>query len=615
MRTRVAVLTSAAGGFLVGGLAVSVSVFLWRGDVQPTHFPTPKMPSVVTTTDSNVVPSPIVIEERTSELDPILQIQSVHDSTKFASDFDQSVSLYLLLARADTGDLERYISESFSISTRNQRNAALSIIFGRYAAIDPNEALERALALNQLTLQEKSNIVRSVFNEWTLGNLEEAVAAIEDLPPQFKFSAASAVMWRSDFLSTDQRIQLAEQIGPNDSWIANTVASIRSEASKVDPRTAFYERVRETPHTQEHYAELLGIVRHWFELEGVSVLTEINDSIDNRNMRRSVLNALIWNAIASNTATPNEVLNVVAEFPNRQEAKESMQNVFRSWTNLDPKQAFEASLEVEDLFINRDFRKSLLQMWAAKDADGLLTEATSLTREYQDIAVLAALGHLSRKSPEDAIRIARGLDTSELRIRARDEIVGQWSSVDGKAAFEWLINDGRSVGDQNETTIIHRAFAAYIHQDFESARRFASGYRGEQKTQLVGQIARHLIYSDLEQAIDYMSNVVDETSRVELQFEIGRELIELDPFEAISYGENVEKSHRDSYYHGVVWDWAYNDFTALHKNIHRVPREYRSHAADALLQRNKDNKNLSERDIRELESMVTKPEGLIISAD
>ena len=615
MRTSVAKLISGVVGLLIGGLTVGVTAFLWLAEEQPTQSLMQKTPSIATTTDPDVVPKPIVIEKRISDVDPILQIQSVHDSTKLASDFDQSVSLYLLLARADTGDLERYISESFSISTRNQRNAALSIIFGRYAAIDPKEALERALALNQLTLQERSNIVRSVFNEWTVGNLEEAVAAIENLPPQFKFSAASAVMWRSDFLSTDQRIQLAEQIGPNEGWIANTVASIRSEASKVDPRTAFYARVRETPHTQEHYAELLGIVRHWFELEGASVLTEINDSIDNRNMRRSVLNALIWNAIASNTATPNEVLNVVAEFSNRQEAKESMQNVFRSWTNLDPKQAFEASLEFEDLFINRDFRKSLLQMWAAKDADGLLMEATSLTREYQDIAVLAAIGHLSRKSPEDAIRIARGLDTSELRIQARDEIVDQWSSVDGKAAFEWLINDGLSVGDQNETSIIHRAFASYIHQDFESASRFASEYRGEQKTQLVGQIARHLIYSDLERAIDYLPNVVDDTSRAELQFEIGRELVELDPFEALSYGENVEQSDRDSYYHGVLWHWAFNDSTALHKNIHRVPREYRSHAADALLRRNKDNKDLSERDIRELESMVTKPEGLIISAD
>ena len=611
MRTSVATLISGVTGVLIGGLAVGVLVFLWQGEEQPTQFPNLTSPAAVTTIDSNVISKPIAIEKRTSDLDRILQIQSVHDSTKLASDFDQSVSLYLLLARADVSDLERYISESFAVSPRNQRNAALSIIFGRYAALDPNAALDRALALNQLTLQERSNIIRSIFNEWTVGNLEDAVAALEDLPPQFKFSAASAIMWRSDFLSADQRIQLAEQIGPNDGWIANTVASIRSEASKVDPRKAYYDRVREPTQTQEHYAEIFGIVRHWFELEGASILSEINDSLENRNVRRNVVNTLIWNAIATNTATPREVLNVVSEFPNQQDAKETIHHTLRSWANLDPKESFEASFDLDDQFINLDFRRSLLQIWAAKDADELLAEATSLPREYQDAAVLTGLGHLSRSSPLEAIRIARNLDTSELRTQARDEIVGQWSSVNARAAFEWLLNDGFDVGDRNETSIIHQVFSSYINQDLESAMRFASEYQGEAKDQLKVQIARELIYSDLERAIEYMPNVVDESSRAELQFQIGRELVELDPIEALSYGNSVEQSHKANYYNGVVWQWAYNDFTSLHKNIHRIPREFRSDAADALIRINEENNYLSERDVRKLESTLEDVERVV----
>lgn len=614
MHTQSVALLSVGAGVLIGGLVVGVSVFLWRGEEKTTQFSTLPSPSADVTTDSTIVTQRIALEERTSDLDPILQVRSVLDSTKLASDFDQSVSLYLLLARADVSDLERYISESLAVSPRNQRNAALSIIFGRYAALDPNTALDRVLALDQLTMQEKSNVIRSIFNEWTVGNLEEATAALENLPPQFKFSAASAVMWRSDFLSADQRIQLAEQIGPNDGWIANTVASIRSEASKVDPRRAFYDRIQATTQTQEHYTELLRIVRHWFELEGAAVLSEINDSLDNRNMRRSVLNAMIWNALATNTAKPSEVLNIVSEFPNRQDAKESMQYTFRSWANLDPKKSFEASFDFDDPFINLDFRKSLLQIWATKDADGLLMETTSLKREYQDIAVLTALGQMSRNSPEKAIRIARNLDTRELQTQARDEIVGEWSHVNARAAFEWLIDDGLGVGDEDETSIIDRVFAAYLDQDFESAKEFVREYQGEPRAQLTEQIATHLTYSDLEKAIDYMPNVEDGTRRAWLQAELGRQLVELDPFEALSYGEQVEQSYRDGYYNRVLWKWASDDFFTLHKNLHRVPSKYQSDAAEALIGINEHNKYLSERDIRELESMVTTEELLIISS-
>lgn len=615
MRSSGSLLIAAVTGVLAGGFVAGLSVYLWL-DEAPGIQLSRQSTTVGTTIQDRTSTSPTIARVvRSDDLAPHLHIQSVHESTILASDFDQSVSLYLLLAKADARDLERYIGESLTISSRNQRVAALSIIFGRYAALDPYRAIDQALALDQLTMQERSNLVRSIFNEWTVGDLNAAVAAIEDLPDPYKYAAASAVMWRSDFLSPEQRIQLAEQIGPNDGWIANTIASIRSEASKVDPRSAFYDSIRDkSTQPQAHYAELLGIVRHWFELEGVEILSEINDSLDNRNLRRSVLSALIWNAIATDTATPSEVLNIVAEFPNQQDAKESMHHVFRSWANLDPKQSFEASFEFGNEFIDLDFRKSLLRMWATKYANGLLDEASSLPREYQDIAVVTALGQLSRRSPDEAIQIARRLDARELQIQARDEIVRQWSSVNAKAAFEWMMREGLNIGDENDSSIFQQAFSAYLSQDFDSAERFVREYQGEVKAQLVEEVARRLIHSDLERGIDYVANVSDEESRAELQTNIGRQLIEVDPREALRYAENVDQRHRRSYYSSILWSWAYDDFSTLHENIERVPREYRSIAAEALLHSNSGAEQLSEREIQKLESMVTVEEVVITSA-
>ncbi|MCY4094578.1 MAG: hypothetical protein OXG05_05545, partial [Gammaproteobacteria bacterium] len=256
-----------------------------------------------------------------------------------------------------------------------------------------------------------------------------------------------------------------------------------------------------------------------------------------------------------------------------------------------------------------------LRMWAAKDSNGLLNAATSLPREYQNIAVVTALGQLSRRSPDEAIRIARRLDARELRTEARDEIVRQWSSVNAKAAFEWMIRDGLGVSDESDSSILHQVFSAYLSQDFDSAQRFVGEYEGEVKTQLVEVVARRLIHSDLDRGIDYLSNVTDETTRGELQFEIGQQLVEVDPFEALRYGEEVEKSHRDSYYSGVVWEWAYNDFFALHKNINRVPADARTYAADALLHNNEDNNYLNEREVRKLESMIASERMVTISSE
>ena len=606
MRLSGSILIALVIGVLVGGFVAGLSVYLWL-DEEPFIQSPGQNTSVVATLQDRTASSPTITRDvPTGDLKPHLHIQSVHESTILDSDFDQSVSLYVLLARADIRDLERYVGESLKIASRNQRVAALSIIFGRYAALDPHQALDQALMLDQLTMQERSNLVRSIFNEWTVGDLDGAIAAIEDLPDPYTYAAASAIMWRSDFLSPDQRIQLAQQIGPNDDWIATTVASIRSEAAKVDPRNAFYDSIRDTStHTQAHYAELLGIVRHWFELEGTAILTEINSSLDNRNTRRSVLNALIWNAIATNTATPTDVLNVVAEFPNRQDAKEAVQYVFRSWSNLDPKRSFESSFDLGNQFMDLNFRRSLLQMWATKDANGLFDEATSLPREYQDMAVVTALGRMSRNSPEEAIRIARNLDTSELRTQARNEIIGQWSPVNAKSAFEWVINDGLSISDENEPSIVQRAFSSYLSQDFESAERFARDYQGEMRNQLLDEVASRLVYTDIERAIEYLP-ILNKESRTDLQFQIGHQLVEIDPLEAVSFGATVEKSGRENYYKSVLNSWAYHDASELYENIDRIPREYRTYAADGILQYNENRKTLSDREIRNLEAMVTR---------
>ena len=612
MRRGTLVLFAGAVGVLIGGLVTGISFYSSVGKESPIKLQDFNVDSPSPVVEYELVAGTNTPETYSGDIDPIFHVESVHESTVLNSDFDQSVSLYLLLARADVGDLERYIGESFAISSRNQRVAALSIIFGRYAALNPHEALDRALKLEQLTMQERSNLVRSIFNEWTVADLGVAVAAIEDLPDPYKYAAASAVMWRSDFLSIDQRIQLAQQIGPNDRWINMTVSSIRSEVAKVDPRKAFYDHIRNRTQTQEHQAELMTISMHWLESEGAEILSEINASLDNANMRRPVLRSMVWNAIATNTATPNEVLNVVSEFSNRQDAKESIQSVFQAWASSDPKQSFEASFEFGNEFIDLDFRRSLLQMWAAKTANGLLEEATSLPREYQDIAVVTALGHISRSSPTEAIRLARGLDVRELQTQATDEIIRQWSSVNGKAAFEWLIDNESILGDANDASTFHRVFSAYLSQDFDSAQRFAAGYQGERKDRLIVEITRRFIHSDIERAIDYLPNIADEITRAELQFEIGHQLVEVDPIEALSYGKHVEESHKGSYYNGVLWQWAYNDFYGLHENIQRVPREFRTDAADALLRINEDKKNLSEREIRQLESMITVPEEVVI---
>ncbi len=604
MRDRSTLTVSLTAGLVIGAIVGGFAIFfllIEREQPSDTHAVTLEFD---TSERMAIQPSSATSQaEQEDEGLSYINVRSVLEISKLGSDFEQSLALYALLANADEGGLERYISESLSISSTNQRNAALSIIFGRYAATNPTKALERALSMVQLSVEEKALLVRSIFNEWTVGDIEGAVAAIESLPAQFKVAAASAVMWRSDDLPLAQRQNLAERIGPSDAWTTNVVNSMRGEAFRSNPRTAFYDRIRETDTSNESFSDLMHIALYWFESEGVDVLTEIVESPLMPTFKTQMLNNLIWSSIQSKRATPESVLRVVSEFNNTEDARKATEHTFRTWSRMDARQAFEVSLEYDSHLVSQNLRSTLLKQWTTVDPEGVLKEVSLIPATFRGNATVQALGRISINAPLEAIRIARNLDTQTLQVRARDEIVRNWSSRDAESAFKWLINDGFSDGPQSIERIWHPIFRSYLDQDFESARSFAHEYEGQLKSDLIVAVARRLVSQDIEDALEYLP-MIDKEDRFILENHIGHELVSTDPQRALSFGETVPEERKESYYNSMLNSWADEDGTALFSNIKRVPREYRVTAAREILYSNRRQSFLSDRQVREMEALI-----------
>ena len=367
MRVYVAVLISAVAGVLIGAAAV----YTLRDDEVSVQALIASLPNNVIEADLNEFSPAVSLDEYTKRLDSYFRVQSIHDISRLTSDFDQAVALYLFLARAGEDDLKRYISQAAEISSTNQRMVVLSVIFGRYSALMPRDALDLALEHEYLTEQERSNIVWRIFSEWGFRDLDAAIDAIQSLPQGLKQRAAQAIMWRNDSLPPDQLTALAQRLGLTEDWNENVVDSIRRETYKDDPRTAYYDRIRDTTRIHEHTNQLSEIAKYWIELEGVAVLAEIYDSLKGADDRWEVLSYLIRNDIDFKTTKPTSVLQVISEFPNQQEASQIMEVAFRNWSDIDPEAAFNATLEYDTHWVSQRFREDLLYFWAHDDPEGL----------------------------------------------------------------------------------------------------------------------------------------------------------------------------------------------------------------------------------------------------
>ena len=602
MRISGSILIAIGTGILIGA-AAGISMYAWVKKGSPRQVTDLSTPSSVVIFDTTSSSPANVGEVRTDELDSRLRVKSFHESLAPSSDFAQRASLYLLLTDADQGDVERYIVECLEISSRNQRMVALLIVFSRYAMINPQRALDHALRLDVLTEQERGNLVWWIFNEWTESDLDAAVTAMQELPQKYKRSAAMAATWRHDGLSAEEREELARRIGSTDSWVDRTVDSIRRESYRDDPRTTYYELLRDTSRDSEDNTDLSEVAKYWIESEGVAVLREIYDSIESADARFSVLNNVLWDAIENKKASPTSLLHEVSKFPRTREAKQLTHYVLQHWANSYPEAAFEASLESDPQLVTDHTKQSILGIWSYDNPEGLFEAAMTFPAQFQGSAITEALVQISRNSPQEAIRLARNLDTRTLRTSARDAIVRGWRSSDAKAAFEWLMNNRLDVKAPRDTSLWHHTFSVYLDEDYGSARTYVDKYEGEFKDLLTEATAQHLIDSDVQLAIDYIRNLDLEMTEP-LLHQIAFSFAKFDPMEALSYGETLTNDQQNEYFESVIWEWASSDFDGLFNNIDVVPNEYRSLAAKRLLEIDGRKYYLSDENVKNLESMI-----------
>ena len=604
MRITVSSLVAGVGGALLGGFAAGISVYFLMdnssGDRELEGLTLTRgaagQDAVTDTAQLNPV-------DAASVMAPHVQAQSIQDLASLNSDFDRSMSIYLRIANANEDTLETYIRQSMEIPSKKQRSLALSILFSRYAALDPQLALDQFLLLDGLTIDQEYDLMEVIFDEWMSSDLDGAVTAIAALSQEDKELVAEAVMSVSEDLGTQERMELARRIGPNDTWIEFRINRIRRDSYKDDPRKAYYDRLQDTSYSHERTHDLSEIAKIWYESEGIEVLTEVYDSLKGVEESVPLIRSLIWSIDDFENETPTSVLQVVSHFPNEYVARAATLSALRHWAHSDPQAAFEASLEFDSRLVSDSDHASFLFTWAHRDAEGLFEEALTFPRQFQGIAFAEALEQISSESPYLAIRLARKLDTRALRTSARNAIVDGWQTDDAQSAFEWLMNNEIDVNTANDESLWRRTFARFLNQDYVTARTFVDQYEGEFKELLVDATVEHLFDTDLESAMSYAENLDTEISDSTLR-QIAHSLAQSDPFTALNYGETLEQHRQKSFYRSVLSSWSFLDFDSLHANIHRVPKTHQTYAAKQLLKQNENNHYLSDQALKDLKSMV-----------
>ena len=514
-------------------------------------------PELRHTSSSPISESGLLFEEGSSG--------SVDATLRIESDFDQTVALYNLLAGADEERVLDLIDQARTLAHSHRRDALLSIIFSKYAAIDPVSALSRTQEYSSGT---RDQLIDRIFHQWAQKDLDAALASAQSLSEEQRETASSSILDARDDLGLERLYELADELK---NWEYKRQFTTRLWKSKAqeDPRSAWQNATQLTGDTWDKPSVLTTIADTWIEKEGLSVLDEISSSTV---------------AEFSKDLIYHTVLRQLAE------------------TDLEKAVAVAASLGLNPSGFGSTSRlvSGLFEKWAEEEPYQLFGLADSLDQRFVSVAKHQALTAIARKSPQEAVALLAQVDNPAFVRRASATIAAQWAMTDPKSSLEWYLSSERSEHDRSLRFIMERM----VEEDAHGAFKIVANYPGEIGTLLTNSFFANIVYRDTVDATEFISLLDDDERHIPVTM-IGQRLARSDIHRALELQKNLPESDRKEYRDKIISAALYPDPFYLLENIDQLPgRDLQAQAALQLLIRDKNTGLFSEKQAKNLRSRL-----------
>ena len=435
------------------------------------------------------------------------------------SDFQQTLTLYALLADADRATLERLLDEAEHLRPRHEGRAAKSIIYSRYAELDPHAAVERIIAGGMA----ERDLLPQVFRAWAKHDLMAALRRAKTLPPLYRRAAGAALLAVSENALPGLQSEIAATFG-----LHGQLEQMQAdEAMRTSPALAWQQALAAPP-SPHRESVLHRIAYSWAERDPEQALAAIGE-LAQPDMRHSMQRQLMtfwamsdrhaaraWveaqppskerTAMSSGFAAglaqdaPVDALDFALTLA-AYERRDAAYAVFGVWARQDPRAAAETLAALDDAVLARQSATVVMQAWA--DADPYAAFEWMSTQEalMQDGALYAApLYAIAKRQPVQAFELALELPEGQGRTHALASVFRTWAQNDPRAAAAAWQKQQPSM--QFDPSIVSSIAHQYAKLDMEEAWDWL---QAQPKTQQ--QMALHAIVPEFVQEAESLAEV------------------------------------------------------------------------------------------------------------
>lgn len=413
-------------------------------------------------------------------------------------------------------------------------------------------------------------LIRNIFSQWSLMNLESALAAISKLQKTERTIALDTIIATRIDLPSPELSSVASRLNFETDLLEWKQNQSVHELTNGAPMIAIDMLVNDEVDDVQQLDLYLEIVEKWIQVDGLGILTELQhanldgeifaelfDYITGRD-RVAALNFLTGAEWSTNNHLGPRPINPWLDENAAETLNSFGPRLINTWLDENAEEAFEAVKSLPKSRFRTYMLERLIDAWSRKAPNVVLDRLMDIPRVVRADALSISASKLAIDNPTDALaRITSLRSVPGVNIQhATLMVIRTWSSEAPTLALDWIQTSGEQ-GSTKRAELILELLWEYSLVDPEHAMAIAveeslpgSGLDADHMRR---RVINSLLHNDrIDTAIEFFDQVPDE-DRSTLSIDIGLVLIREGQIDqVVELSEQLSEEERFHYFFGAL---------------------------------------------------------------
>ena len=203
--------------------------------------------------------------------------------------FDQQTAIFDSLSSASAQELKDLWMQSQEVERQSHRKKLQHAILRKLATINPHDALH---LIDDVSIFETDLMVRSLFIEWSISQLDKAIETAKSLSRDQRQVALEAILNTRDDLTDARRHDIAIQLEHKEVFL-KLASDSKASQNIADPQESWETLLNDEVEDVLQTESLVKVAEMWFEEIGFEVLSKIySTNTDNYQLKQQLINRL-----------------------------------------------------------------------------------------------------------------------------------------------------------------------------------------------------------------------------------------------------------------------------------------------------------------------------------